>query len=105
MYWRWNAASLASCSSRFLFESASCCFRKSVVPSADCSRALRFSLTNSEVISPQTCWAVWASSALNEIKKPGIPPRDCSERIGATVMAFRVDLRGRPWFSWPRRTG
>jgi hypothetical protein len=35
-YFCWKAASLASCWSRFFFESASCCFRKSVVPSADC---------------------------------------------------------------------
>ena len=74
MFLRWKAASLASCSSRFLFASANCCFRKSVVPSADCSRALRFSLRKSDVISPHTCCAVRASRALNEIKKPGIPP-------------------------------
>ena len=55
-------------------QSASRCFRKSVVPSADCSRAFRFSLTKSDVISPHTCCAVRASCALNVIKKPGIPP-------------------------------
>ena len=62
------------------------------VPSADCSRALKFALTKSEVISPQTCWAVRASRASNDTKKPGIPFVEfgCSDLIWVTLMALRA---------------
>ena len=57
------------------------------MPSADSSRALRFALTKSDVISPHTCWAVCASCALKVMKKPGIP-RDWPEGIGLIPIAF-----------------